>query len=311
MDKSSTFEAHRGHLTGIAYRMLGSWSDAEDVVQEAFIRFAAATGVRDPRGFLTTVTTRLALDALRSARRRREEYVGQWLPEPIVERAGFWEHGAEASARDASLALLVALERLTPLERAVFILHDVFDMGFDEVAATLGRNEAACRQLAVRARGHVREARPRAPVAPEQASRVTEAFFAAASSGDTAALRELLAGDAVLVSDGGRRRFAAINPIRGAERIARFYGGIARKWGTTLWGAPCRVNGMPGYVSVFDGGRVQASALEIDEGRVATIYRMLNPDKLAQAIRIVPDGIGVALGTGRAPSPGQDTPATR
>ena len=292
--KADAFEAHRRHLTGLAYRMLGSLADAEDVVQEAFMRFDAATGIRDVRAFLTTVTTRLALDTLRSARRRREDYVGPWLPEPIVDGAGLWDQGDEAMAHDASVALLLALERLTPLERAAFILHDVFALGFAEVAATLGRSEAACRQLAVRARGHVREARPRATVAPEQAARVTEAFFAAASSGDATALRAMLASDAVLVSDGGRRRFAAVNPIRGAERITRFYAGIARKWGDTTWWSPCRVNGMPGYVSAFDGGRVQATALEIDGEHVARIYRMLNPDKLASAIRLVPPGHGVA-----------------
>ena len=293
-DRVAAFERHRRHLTGIAYRMLGSLADAEDVVQEAFLRFEAATDIRDDRAFLTTVTSRLALDALRSARRRRESYVGAWLPEPIIDGAGLWEDGIEANAHDASVALLMALERLTPLERAVFILHDVFDMGFDEVAATLGRSEAACRQLAVRARTHVREARPRAAVPPEQATKVTEAFFAAADSGDTGALSAMLAGDAVMVSDGGRRRFAAVNPIRGAERIARFYAGIARKWGHTTWWSPCRVNGMPGYVSTFDGGRVQATALELDGERVSRIYRMLNPDKLAGVSRLLPPGHAVA-----------------
>lgn len=291
--KADAFEAHRRHITGLAYRMLGSLADAEDVVQEAFVRYDAATGIRDVRAFLTTVTTRLALDALRSARRRREEYVGPWLPEPLVDAAGLSNDGIEAIAHDASVALLFALERLTPLERAVFILHDIFEMGFDEVAAALGRTEAACRQIAVRARSHVREARPRSIVPPDQAARVTEAFFRAAASGNVESLGAMLAADAVLVSDGGRRRFAAVNPIRGAERVARFYAGVARKWGPTTWWSPCRVNGMPGYVSTFDGGRVQATALDIDGEQIFRIYRMLNPDKLASAIRLVPPGVGL------------------
>lgn len=290
MSKADEFETHRRRLTGLAYRMLGSLADAEDVVQEAYVRWQGAAEVRDAAAFLTAVTTRLSVDALRSARRRRESYVGPWLPEPIVDDSKPWDEAAETTAKDASVALMLALERLTPLERAVFLLHDIFEVGFDEIAATLGRTEAACRQLAVRARGHVREARPRATVPPDQAIRVTEAFFAAANSGDTGALRAMLASDAVLVSDGGRRRFAAVNPIRGAERITRFYAGIARKWGRTTWWSSCRVNGMPGYVSAFDGGRVQATALEIDGERVSRIFRMLNPDKLGEAIRLVPPG---------------------
>jgi RNA polymerase sigma-70 factor, ECF subfamily len=288
MSKADVFETHRRRLTGLAYRMLGSLADAEDVVQETYVRWQGAIEVRDATAFLTAVTTRLSLDALRSARRRRESYVGPWLPEPIVDSAALWDDATETTAKDASVALMLALERLTPLERAVFILHDIFEVGFDEIAATLGRTEAACRQLVVRARSHVKAARPRSSVSPQQALRVTQAFFAASSEGDITALRQLLADDAVLLSDGGRRRFAALNPIRGSAKIGRFYAGIARKAGKTTWWAPCRVNGRPGYVSAFGAGLVQATALDVEAEGVVAIYRMLNPDKLTEAIRLVP-----------------------
>src|SRR3954454_5899397 len=188
------FEAHRGHLLGLAYRMLGSVAEAEDVVQEAYLRWHEANtdGVSDPRAYLARVVTRLGLDHLKSARVRREHYVGPWLPEPVVDADALSAGTASEYADDVTVALLLALERLSPLERAAFLLHDVFDLDFAEVARTLGRSEAACRQLASRARTHLREARPRFTAPPEAGERLAGAFLRAARSGEVTALAQLL-----------------------------------------------------------------------------------------------------------------------
>lgn len=275
-DQADSFEQHRRYLVGIAYRMLGSVAEAEDAVQDAFLRWHGVerSGVGEPRAYLARIVTRLCLDRLKSAQRRREKYVGTWLPEPIV--------GGPAPAgiaEDISFALLMTLERLSPLERAAFLLHDVFDMDYPEIAAALGRSQAACRQLAARAREHVRSARPRFETDRDDEARLAEAFAAAATSGDIAKLATLLAEDAVLYSDGGGKRTAALNPIYGRERILRFFAGVSKKQPLTATGDPTRVNGLPGFV-LHEGGRVETLALEVREGRIVALYSVRNPDKL-------------------------------
>ena len=283
------FEPHRRHLTGLAYRMLGSLAEAEDAVQEAYLRWHRTdqAKVADARAFLSKTVTRLCLDQLKSARARRESYVGPWLPEPLVEEAGLAAESAGELAHDLSVALLLALERLSPLERAAFLLHDVFDMEFAEVAETLGRSEAACRQLAARAREHARAARPRFPVRPDEGARLAEAFMAAARSGDAAALGRLLATDAALHSDGGGKKRAALNVIHGRDKIAAFFSGLVRKQAaaiTAIRVRPARINGLPGFVAVEPDGTVQTIALEIAGTEIAAIYVVRNPDKLRHVV---------------------------
>jgi RNA polymerase sigma-70 factor (ECF subfamily) len=282
-ETTDEFEPHRRRLTGLAYRMLGSLADAEDVVQEAYLRWRQADheNVDNPGAFLSRIVTRLCLDQLKSARSRRETYVGSWLPEPVLESAGYEADTASDYAQDLSVALLLTLERLSPLERAAFLLHDVFEIGFAEIAATLGRNEAACRQLAARGRAHVRAARPRFRPNPEEATRLTAAFRRAAETGDAGGLAAFLAEDAVLLSDGGGKRAAALNPILGAERIIRFFEGLARK--TSLGGFRYRaatINGAPGFIVAEPDGGVQTIGLDIAEGKITAIYLVRNPDKL-------------------------------
>ena len=211
-DAAAVFDPLRPRLTRVAYRMLGSVADAEDVVQDAFIRWIGADrgAVREPEAFLRRTVTRLCLDQLKSARHRREIYVGPWLPEPVVEEAVEEEE-------DVTLPLMLALERLSPLERAAFLLHDVFGVGFEEIAVTIRRSPAACRQLAARARTHVREARPRFRVEKRRGLAIAEAFFAASRDGDMAALEAMLAADVSLHADGGGKRSAASRPILGFD----------------------------------------------------------------------------------------------
>jgi RNA polymerase sigma-70 factor, ECF subfamily len=291
MDPALSFEPHRRRLLGLAYRMLGSIAEAEDAVQDAYLRWHAADrdNVTDPRAFLTTATTRICLDVLRSARARREEYVGPWLPEPVVDTKALAPDAQTELAEDLSIALLLALDRLSPLERAAFLLHDVFDCSFTEVASALDRSEAACRQLASRARTHVREARPRdESVTRDRANDATTrheelvlAFVDAARSGDLDALMSMLAEDARLVTDGGGKVQAALNVIDGADRIARLIIGVRTKGlleATTSRFGP--VNGLPGLIVYSPDGYVETVAFEIEEERIRTIYSVRNPDKL-------------------------------
>jgi RNA polymerase sigma-70 factor (ECF subfamily) len=290
---AASFEAHRRHLTGLAYRMLGSLAAAEDAVQEAYLRWHAAdrAGVANPRAFLSTVVTRLCLDQLKSARAQRESYVGPWLPEPVLDDGSLAADTASDYAHDLSVALMLALERLSPLERAAFLLHDVFDMDFAEIARALGRSEATCRQLAARARAHVHAARPRFTVSEDEGARLAEAFRAAAASGNAAALARLLAEDAVLYTDGGGKRPAALNPIHGADKIARLLEGLARKGARAEeWRfRPARINGAPGYILEEPDGARQTVAFDVQNGRIAAVYVVRNPDKLR---RILVEGRG-------------------
>jgi RNA polymerase sigma-70 factor, ECF subfamily len=272
---------HRGRLLGLAYRMLGSRSDAEDVVQDAYLRFAGAQDVHNAEAFLVTVVTRLCLDRLKSARAQREVYVGPWLPEPVFDAEGLSADTATELADDLSFALLLALDRLSPLERAAFLLHDVFDTPFSEIAAMLDRTEASCRQLASRARRAVRDERPPPAAAPDSHARLLQAFGEAVASGNVARLAELLRADAVALTDGGGRKTAARNPIVGAEKIARFFIGLAAKnAGHDIRIEPAMINGAFGALLYLDGELDHTMSMAISGEKIAAIYIVRNPDKL-------------------------------
>jgi RNA polymerase sigma factor (sigma-70 family) len=289
-EATAIFETHRARLVRLAYRMLGSLDEAEDIVQDAWVRWQRidANDIRDPAAFLTRTVTRLCLDTIKSARVRRETYVGSWLPEPIAA-----PQEEEYPYDELTLTLMLALERLSPLERAAFLLHDVFGTPLDEVAATLKREAPAVRQLAVRARKHVQAARPRYPVEREEGDRIANAFFTASQCGDLAALQNLLAENVVLHSDGGGKVLAFRNPIVGLERILRLYEGLSRKLGNTheTLLKPMWIDGLPGYVS-RERGLLQTTAFAIEEGRIVGIYITRNPDKLTRIARgLTPDDV--------------------
>jgi RNA polymerase sigma-70 factor (ECF subfamily) len=284
---TEAFEAQRPRLTRLAYRMLGSVTEAQDAVQDAWLRWSGASpnragggGVADPAAWLVRATTRLCIDRLRADKARRESYRGPWLPEPLIEP--MTEDPVER-AEDVSVAFLLALERLSPLERAVFLLHDVFDQDYTAVAETLDRSEASVRQLASRARTHVRDARPRFSVSQEEAARLVSAFVAAASDGDMAGLSNLLAEDAILVSDGGGKRKAALRIMVGRADIIRLLQGLAWRGGglervTDMRTA--RINGYPGLVLSFGDGPETIAFQPGDDGLIAAVYMVRNPDKL-------------------------------
>ncbi|MBB3592167.1 RNA polymerase sigma-70 factor (ECF subfamily) [Rhizobium sp. BK529] len=277
-DAIAAFNPLRPRLTRVAYRMLGSVAEAEDIVQEAFLRWLDADrdAVREPAAFLHRIVTRLCLDQLKSARRRRETYIGPWLPEPLVVMP---EEGID----DVTLPLMMALERLSPLERAVFVLHDVFGIGFEEIAATIGRKPATCRQLASRARANVRSARPRHALPPEHGMQIASAFFAASRSGDIEALRALLTEDAAVYTDGGGKAVAPRRPVIGSDKVTKLFAALAPIFRAHMsrllhYGL---VNGLPGFVSIEEDRWLQTTALQIDGGRITAIYVTRNPEKLA------------------------------
>ncbi len=276
------FDPLRPRLLRIAYRMLGSVAEAEDVVQEAYLRWHQTdrSVVRDAEAVLVRTVSRLCLDVLKSARVQREQYVGTWLPEPIVEAV---------EGDDLTLTLMMALERLSPLERAAFLLHDVFGMDFDEVARAIDRDPAACRQLASRARSHVREARPRFPVSEGKGRELASAFFTASRSGDMHALQALLAQDVVTYTDGGGKVKAAPNPIYGADKVLRFFNGLRERFGLNasrlVYEGP--IDGLPAIVTVEPDGVLQTTAFAFEEDRIVAIYVTRNPDKLQGIRRLV------------------------
>jgi RNA polymerase sigma-70 factor (ECF subfamily) len=274
-EAAATFRPLRPRLFGIAYRMLGS---------DAYLRWHETdiATIRDPSAFLSTVVTRLSLDHLKSARVRRETYVGPWLPEPILDGSHADAPDQMADRHDVSVALILALERLSPLERAAFLLHDIFGLSFDEVAAALDREVPACRQLAARARKNVRAARPRFAVTPSEGMRIADAFFEASRSGDHAALRALLADGVVVYADGGGRKPAALNPIRGLAKVTALFVGLARKvdLGKSHLLHRGLINALPGFVTIEAGEVLQTTALEIDAGKITAIYVVRNPEKL-------------------------------
>jgi len=284
------YEELRPLAFSIAYRMLGSAAEAEDVVQESFLRLAGAADreeVRAAKAYLTTVATRLSIDRLRSARARREQYVGTWLPEPIVvddPLAAVTAAEAEAEAADSlSLAFLVLLETLSPVERAVFLLRDVFDRPYAEIARIVGKREDNVRQIAARARRHVQERRPRFETSPEERDRLAERFFAAGAASDGAALAELLAADVVFYGDGGGVVRGAIpRPVFGRDRVTRLLLGFARIRDELALGVRiARVNGQPGAVFFApDGSPYSVLALDVADGAIVAIRSVVNPDKL-------------------------------
>lgn len=288
---AESFEPHRRRLIGLAYRMFGSIADAEDAVQEAYLRWHAADrdNVSNPKAFLMTTTVRICLDILTSARARREEYVGPWLPEPIVDTAALAPDSRTELAEDLSIALLLTLDRLSPLERAAFLLHDVFDFSFSEVAMTLERSAASCRQLAARARAHVRAGRPRGVTAPATHSgtidpkhaHLISAFFAAVHTGDLNTLTRFLVNDVQVVTDGGGKVVSALNVLEGADRAARFLIGVARKgWREDFTLCFATINGLPGVIVNGPNGPVQTAAFEIEDDVIRALYVVRNPDKL-------------------------------
>src|SRR5215211_2828375 len=294
-DSARIFDEHRALLISVAYRILGSVTDAEDTVQEAWLRWSGVnpSDVRDPRAFLVRVTTRLAIDRLRRAKTRRESYVGPWLPEPILTGRDVAED--VALAESVSMAMLVVLETLSPLERAVFVLREAFGMPYAEIGEVIGRNEEAVRQLARRARDHVQERRVRYDADETEQRRVTERFLEAASGGDLEALMGVLAPGVTLVADGGGRALAPRRPVRGAEKVARFLLAVAteermarflRSVGSEPIVADLRVsmasvNGGPGIL-VFSGDKpISVLVLDISDGVVRAIHLVANPEKLA------------------------------
>jgi RNA polymerase sigma-70 factor (ECF subfamily) len=275
------FEIHRELLFGVAYRMLGSAADAEDMLQEARLRWnaareasASAEEIRNPRGYLVTIVSRLCLDQLKSARARREIYVGPWLPEPLITTE-------TVDASTISSAFLLLLERLAPAERAAFLLHEVFEYEYGEIARILDKSEEACRQLTSRARRHISESRPRPPASREEHTRLLAAFANACATGDLAALEQLLAADVSLRSDGGGRVNAARNVLHGPDHVARFLLGVRRFYGT-IDVQPRELNGLPGLVLFKDGVALSTLSIEVVDGKVQQVHAVLNPDKLAR-----------------------------
>jgi RNA polymerase sigma-70 factor (ECF subfamily) len=306
MDAGEIHAELRPLLFSIAYRMLGSVAEAEDVVQDAYLRWhralAAGTEVESPKAYLTAVTTRLAIDQLRAARTRRESYVGPWLPEPLVAgtEADVAEHAEMADS--LSMAFLVLLESLSPVERAVFLLREVFEYGYDEIAQIVDKSEVNCRQIFARARHAVEASRPRFEPSRGQRDELARRFFAACEGGDMDGLLELLTADAAFVGDGGGKAQAFPAPLAGRERIARVMVGLFRR-GATLGASmrPAEVNGQPGAVTFDAEGRVvNVFILEIADGHVQTIRSVVNPDKLGH--------LGPVSDVGRLPQRGDDAP---
>ncbi len=281
MDERSSepsFSDLRPRLVRLAYRMLGSVADAEDIVQDAYLRWVAvdSEAVRRPAALLRTIVARLCLNELKSARRRRETYIGTWLPEPVVDVE------ESDSIDDITLPLMIVLERLSPLERAAFLLHDVFGMSFHEVAEAIGRDAAACRKLASRARSHIQDARPRFPATKEQGLEMAAAFFAASRSGDLKGLRALLRDDVTAYADGGGKVPASPGPLIGIAAVTARHAELMREFHRTpsLLIRYAMLDGLPGFISIESGGIVQTTALQIDQGKIAAIYVVRNPDKL-------------------------------
>jgi RNA polymerase sigma-70 factor (ECF subfamily) len=275
------FEQFRSLLFSLAYRMLSSRSDAEDIVQESYLRWqsASAEEIRSPKSYLTTVAARLSLDALKTAHRKREVYVGPWLPEPLVAPDA---SAAIEMAESLSIAFLHVLESLSPAERAAFLLHDIFDADYAEIASTLDTTEGNSRQLVSRARSRLRERRPRFIVDRERQQAVLTRFLTACTSGDTTELATVLKEDVTLYSDGGGKAQAALNPIYGSDKTIRFIQGLLRKFPAGLTnGHFATINGEPGFVFTVEGKMVSVLTLDLDDDeRIRSIYFVANPDKL-------------------------------
>jgi RNA polymerase sigma-70 factor (ECF subfamily) len=274
-----TFEEHRPILAKLAYRMLGSLPDADDVVQDAYLRWSLEdrATVRSPRAYLSSIVTRLCIDRRQSIEERKKTYIGPWLPDPIVDPADRLE-----TAESVSLALLLILESLSPVERAAYLLRRIFEYDYGELAEILGKSEVNCRQLVSRAEEHIQRRRPRFEARSDEAERLTTAFLDACTSGDMKALLEVLATDAVLYSDGGGKATAALAPIRGADRVARLFLGILKKAPAGLEVRAVRVNGQPGLLVKVQGQVIQVMTFDIVDRRIAACFVVRNPDKLTR-----------------------------
>ncbi|WP_282608791.1 sigma-70 family RNA polymerase sigma factor [Pelagibius sp. Alg239-R121] len=291
----ASLEASRGRLLGLAYRMLGSRADAEDIVQDAYLRVKGRNqrNIRNLEAFLFTTVTRLCLDHLKSARVKREVYVGSWLPEPVIDSGSLSPESAAELADDLSFALLLTLEKLSPQERAAFLLHDVFDTPFAQIALVLEKSEASCRQLAVRARKAVRSAKPGSPAPPGAHKALLSKFAEAVMTGDVSRLQMMLTDDVVTYSDGGGLKVAALNPIFGADKVARYFIGVARKHqmsGVTIEVRLVLINGAPGIVVNIDGTLDQTINIEVVDGLISAFYLVRNPEKLRSADAIIRAG---------------------
>lgn len=283
-DRTAIFTSTRPLLFSIDYRMLGSVADAEDLVQDTYLRWRQAPEieVREPRAYLATIVTRLAINQLRSARSQRESYVGPWLPEPLVTENASDPSEPVELAESLSMAFMVMLERLSPIERAVLLLRDVFDFDYAEIAQIVDRSEANCRQLLTRAKKHMGAREARFEVDRAQADRLMQQFTEAASAGDMEGLLAVLAEDITLWADGGgKAKGAALRPIHGADAVARFSAGVIRHFvPAERVLRPTRVNGEPGFIVYASGKPLAAMILHIRDGRIQTIYAIANPDKL-------------------------------
>jgi RNA polymerase sigma-70 factor, ECF subfamily len=284
MNSIDDFNLHRPLLFSIAYRMLGTVTDAEDMVQETFLRWqqTANETVRSAKTYLSTIITRLCIDHLRSARVQREQYVGTWLPEPMLTQQSHHSTDLMELAESLSIAFLAVLERLSPIERAVFLLRDVFDYDYDEVGQMVGKSPTNCRQILSRAKQHLTDQRPRFPVPRTQQEQITAQFLDASTKGDLPDLLLLLAKDVTFCSDGGGKVVAALKPIHGAQKVARMLLAIRRKWLLNSVSRLVEINGQPGIVQYLDGNIHSAMTFEIIDGCIQSIYSVRNPEKLKQ-----------------------------
>jgi RNA polymerase sigma-70 factor (ECF subfamily) len=286
MSHLETFNQHRSLLFAIAYRMLGTVTDAEDMVQETFLRWqqTAEATVKSAKTYLSTVITRLCIDHLRSARVQREQYVGPWLPEPIVTQQTDDPAAQVELADSLSIAFLVLLERLSPIERAVFLLREVFGYDYDEIAQMVGKSSANCRQIFRRSRQHITAQRPRFPVSRQQQEQITAKFLEASNQGNLQGLLSLLAKDVTFWSDGGGQVAAALKPLHGAMKVARFLLAIRSKWLSTAVAHTIEINGQIGIITLIDGCIHSVATFEIVDGSIQSIYMVRNPEKLKQVI---------------------------
>lgn len=287
------FARHRARIFAVAYRLTGTVSDAEDIVQETWLRWSGidVSDIRSPEAWLTTAAGRLGLDHLRRSKARRETYIGPWLPEPIVEAASDMHQPTPEEnislADDISMALLHMLERLAPEERAAFLLHEAFDYDYGELATLLGKSEAACRQIVSRARRRVADERPRFSANRRDHERLAAAFSDALAREDPKALLSCFRDDAVFYSDGGGKAAAALNPLYTADHIARFFTGIQKKYALPLDPMLITVNDGPGFALLHEGQMHSIMIVDVKDGQIATVYMIRNPDKLARASKVL------------------------
>ncbi len=290
MSHLETFNQHRPLLFAIAYRMLGKVTDAEDMVQETFLRWqqTAQATVKSAKTYLLTIITRLCIDHLRSARMQREQYVGPWLPEPIVTQQTDDPAALLELADSLSMAFLVVLERLSPIERAVFLLREVFEYDYDEIAQMVGKSPANCRQILRRSRQHITAQRPRFPVSHQQQEEITAQFLEASTQGNLQGLLALLAKDVTYWSDGGGQVAAALKPLQGAMKVARFLLAVRSKWVSEAVTYIIDINGQPGIITFVDGCIHSVTTFDIVDGYIQSVYTVRNPEKLKRIMANLP-----------------------